>query len=151
MDTQSSIHEVKSDVEILKRDVSNMQGLLAKLDTAIDKIATVSTDVGKILAGQESRLEQVEYESKESKRLAEKETDLLHARISQKEHEVRNDMERNHRELMEFLRTHDEKSTDSWNKIEDRVTKLESWKFYAIGITTALVFAAVQLKDIIAI
>lgn len=149
MEHNSELHDVKNDVELLKKDVSNIQGVLRKLETAIDRITAVSADVGKILTVHETRLEQAEYESREQKRLNEKETDLIHSRISQKEAELRNEIERNHKELMEFLRDHDVKSAQAWREVNDRVVQLERWKWYIVGITTAIFVAAVQLRDFI--
>ena len=50
MAEENGLNAVKTDVEILKKDVSNIQGLLGKLDTAIDKIADASNGISQILA-----------------------------------------------------------------------------------------------------
>lgn len=145
METNNDLHDVKNDVELLKRDVSNMQRFISKLETAIDKITAVSADVGKILTVHETRLEQVEYETREGKRLNEKETDLIHARISQKEAELRREMDRNHTELMEFLRDHDGKSTEAWSKMNERVLQLEKWKWSMAGIAAIAGLIAIPI------
>jgi len=140
-----NIHEVKNDVELLKRDVSNIQGILTKLETAIDKITGVSHDIGKILSAQEARIDNNDHEIKERKRLSEKEVELLHGRITQKEHELKNEIERNHAELMNFLKEHDDRSRDAWKSMEDRVSTLEKWKWYVVGIASVVGVAAVQV------
>ena len=50
------LSSVKTDVEILKRDVSSIQGLLGRLDTAIDKIADASGCISQILAVHEQNI-----------------------------------------------------------------------------------------------
>lgn len=139
-----NIHEVKNDVEILKRDVSNIQSILGKLETAIDKITGVSHDIGKLLSAQEARIDTHDHEIKERKRLSEKEVELLHGRISQKEHELKNEIERNHTELMSFLKDHDDRSRSAWKSMEERVSTLEKWKWYVVGIASVAGVAAVQ-------
>jgi len=135
---------VKSDVEVLKKDVSNIHGVLNRMETAIDKIADVSSDVGKILSAQESRLELTEYELRETKRLHEKESDLLHTRISQKESEIKTDIEKTHIEVMDFLHDHDIRSSNSLDHLKNRVSGLEKWKWYVVGISSAVVFLVFQ-------
>ena len=46
----SDLNTVRTDVEILKKDVSNIQGLLGRLDIAIDKIADATNGISQILA-----------------------------------------------------------------------------------------------------
>jgi len=41
----SDLNTVRTDVEILKKDVSNIQGLLGRLDIAIDKIADATNGI----------------------------------------------------------------------------------------------------------
>ena len=143
--TNVDIHEVKNDVELLKRDVSNIQGILTKLETAIDKLTAVSHDIGKLLSAQEARISANDQEIKERKRLSEKEVELLHGRITQKEQELKNEVERNHAELMTFLKEHDVRSREAWKSMEDRVSTLEKWKWYVVGIASVMGFAAVQV------
>ena len=64
--------QVKTDVEILKRDMELLAGLAEKFDIAIDRLSDVSASVDKMLAVHENRLENQEQQR-----------EILHQRISQ--------------------------------------------------------------------
>ena len=145
--SSSEIHAVRSDVELLKKDVSNSYSLLDKIDVAIDKISNATNDISKILTAHHTRLDQIEDYANEEKRMHEKNVDALHARISQKESELKDEMERNHKELMGFLRDHDNRSRESWKSISDRVETLERWKWYVVGMGTVVAVAFIQFAQ----
>ena len=62
--------QVKTDVEILKRDMELVSALAEKFDIAIDRLTEVSTSVDKMLAVHENRLENQEQQR-----------EILHQRI----------------------------------------------------------------------
>ena len=63
--------QVKTDVEILKRDMELVSAIAEKFDVAIDRLTEVSTSVDKMLAVHEMRLENQEQQR-----------EILHQRIS---------------------------------------------------------------------
>ena len=114
--------DLYADVEVLKRDVNNINMTLNKLDTAIDKIADATGGISKILAVHDNEIS-------ERKRLSEKETELLHNRISEIKDEQEEMHTRYHKELLEALR---ETNVDM-KELTNRVTILERWKWYVMG------------------
>lgn len=142
----SDLNAVRTDVEILKKDVSNIQGLLGRLDVAIDKIADATNGISQILAVHESEIKDTESSLVERKRLAEKEVDLLHKRISQKDAENKETAELHHNTLMTFLREHDERSEQYITKMNDRITQLEKWKWVMLGGATVVGFLLAELE-----
>jgi hypothetical protein len=54
--------EIRTDVEILKRDMEMIAGLAGKFDLAIDKLSAVSVTVDKMLAVHETRLQNNEQQ-----------------------------------------------------------------------------------------
>ena len=68
---EHELNIVKTDVEILKKDVSNIQGLLSRLDTAIDKIAVASNDISKMLAVHDNKHQDTSSELHERRRQTE--------------------------------------------------------------------------------
>ena len=54
--------QVKTDVELLKRDMELVSALAEKFDIAIDRLTEVSTSVDKMLAVHEMRLENQEQQ-----------------------------------------------------------------------------------------
>jgi len=127
------LSSVKTDVEILKRDVSSIQGLLGRLDTAIDKIADASGGISQILAVHEQNIGTLAEDISERKRLAEKETELLHRRITDMKDESAENHRRNHDEIMAKLDKMDEEVGSELKNLSGRVTILERWKWWIMG------------------
>lgn len=129
--------ELKTDVELLKKDVSNIQGLLGKLDGAIDKIADATSGISKILAVHDGQIEQTQSHIEERKRLAEKEAELLHRRISEMKDEVIAKLDRMDTEVTTDLKS-----------LSHRVGVLERWKWWVMGGSWAIGFFIATLLQI---
>ena len=142
---EDALNLVRTDVEILKKDVSNIQGLLGRIDSAIDKIADASNGISRILAVHDNQIKDTEYEVLERKRLAEKENELLHKRISEKEAEQRAIIEKHHSDVMEFLEAHDTRSRNAYADLTSRVSHLEQWKWGVVGAASILGFLIAEL------
>jgi predicted nucleic acid-binding Zn-ribbon protein len=145
--TEKDLHTMKTEVEILKRDVSSIQNLLSKLDTAIDKIANVSNDISKMLAVHQQALESIRDDVDERKRLAEKETELLHKRISDMKDEGATERRANHKAIIDMLtdmrteiRIEINEVRDGQKDLAKRVVSLERWKWWIMGGSSAVGF-----------
>lgn len=143
-----SDQELRTDVEILKKDVSNIQGLLSRLDTAIDKIADVSTGINQILAVHEQSITHLEDEVQERKRLAEKETELLHQRISDMKEESAKHHKENHASVMNKLDKLDTEMTTELKSISSRVSLLEKWRWYLVGAGAVILLIISNLSKL---
>jgi DNA repair exonuclease SbcCD ATPase subunit len=126
-------YAVKTDVEVLKNDVSNINGLLTRLDTAIDKIADVSTGINQILAVHEQSIGRLEDEVQERKRLAEKESELLHQRITDMKDESAKHHKENHAQVMQKLDKLANELSAELKSVSNRVATLEKWRWYIAG------------------
>lgn len=138
--SDKDFNEMKTDVEILKKDVSNIQGLLGRLDTAIDKIADATGGISKILAVHDQALERVQDDIEERKRLAEKENELLHQRISDMKEESATHHRENHKAVMSKLNDMSNEVKDELKEVKERVTILERWKWWVMGGSWAIGF-----------
>lgn len=116
LDTSKQIEEIKQDLAILNT-------LTSKFDTAIDKLSAVAVSIDKMLAVHENRLENQE-----------KQTEIVHQRIT----EYR-------KELLDELRTMREEADEQHTQISERLQKLERWKWFLVGIGTAIGFIAAQI------
>ncbi len=131
---------METDVAILQADVANIQGLLGRLDTAIDKIADATGGISQILAVHEQNLSVLQDDVEERKRLSEKETELLHRRITESKDESGENHRRNHKEIMTKLKEMGEEVTDELKEVKERVTILERWKWWVMGGSWAIGF-----------
>lgn len=138
--SNDQFNNMRTDVEILKKDVSNIQGLLGRLDTAIDKIADATGGISQILAVHEQNLTTLHEDVEERKRLAEKETELLHHRISDMKDESARHHKENHKAVMEKLEKMDIEVSGELKNLSGRVTILERWKWWVMGGSWAIGF-----------
>jgi phage shock protein A len=130
---EDNINLVRTDVEILKKDVSNIQGLLTRLDTAIDKIADATNGIASILAVHDSKHNDTDKVISEMTRVEEKAIELIHQRISEKEAETRELSKQNMNTLMDFLKEHDDRSEVYITNMTGRIEQLERWKWIIMG------------------
>ena len=130
---EDNINLVRTDVEILKKDVSNIQGLLTRLDTAIDKIADATNGIASILAVHDSKHGDTDKVISEMTRVEEKAIELIHNRISEKEAETRELSKQNMNTLMDFLKEHDDRSEVYITSMKARIEQLERWKWIILG------------------
>lgn len=118
--------QVKTDVEILKRDMELLAGLAEKFDVAIDRLSDVSASVDKMLAVHETRLVQQEQQR-----------EIIHQRIT--------DMKK---EMSDDFRALREENTRQHNEVSERLSKLEKWRWFVVGVATVIGFLFAQLKNI---
>lgn len=118
--------QVKTDVEILKRDMELVSALAEKFDIAIDRLTEVSTSVDRMLAVHEVRLENQEQQR-----------EILHQRIS--------DMKRDITDEFRALRDENRKQH---NEVNERLSKLEKWRWLVVGMATAVGFLVASLGQI---
>ena len=118
--------QVKTDVELLKRDMELVSALAEKFDIAIDRLTEVSTSVDKMLAVHENRLENQEQQR-----------ELLHQRIS--------DLKRDITDEFRMLRDENRKQHA---EVNERLSKLEKWRWLVVGMATAVGFLVAQMGKI---
>jgi len=141
-------NDLKTDVELLKRDVNAINNLLSRLDTAIDKIADASNGISKILAVHDQSIDALRTAVEERKRIAEKEIELIHSRISDMKDENHRERKTNHEELLKAIKEMDEKNTREVKLISERLDVLEKWKWWIMGAAAVVGFFISQMVNI---
>jgi chromosome segregation ATPase len=136
----NGLNAVKTDVEILKKDVSNIQGLLGKVDVAIDKIADATNGISQILAVHQSKIDGTAEDIGALAKASERSDELLHQRIKEKDQEHKDLANDNHQALMDFLKDHDDRSGVTLDEIYTRIRVLEQWKWVIVGGAAAILY-----------
>ena len=117
---------VETEIELLKRDVSEMKQIHVRLDTAIDKIADVSSSLHTIMAVHEEKLLRQEETLDGQEKEFRDNIQELHSRITtnaKETHKTMGDMERRLLEELQTIR----------KEMASRVGMLEKWKWVIIG------------------
>ena len=118
--------QVETDIELLKRDVSEMKAIHLRLDKAIDKIADVSSSLKTIMSVHEEKIVRQEEALDQQERQLRDNIQELHSRITSNAKETTrhmNEMERRLQEEFSRLRS----------DLNSRVGVLEKWKWVIIG------------------
>ena len=117
---------VETEIELLNREVSNMKGIHVRLDTAIEKIADVSSSLHTIMAVHEEKLARQEDALDEQEKQLRDNIQELHSRITTNAKETSQHMSEMERRLLEELQT-------IRKEMSNRVGMLEKWKWVIVG------------------
>jgi len=122
-----------------------MGSLWNKLDDAIEKIGTASANISSILAVHEERIDQTEKLVTERRRESIEAVKEVHSRISTASRERMEE----HKQVQQEMKISEEKILNAINELrkdvnreqehlEDRIAKLEQWRWILIGVLIAV-------------
>ena len=118
--------DLNTEVQLLKKEVSDMKMIYSRLDKAIEKISDVSNSINRMLAVHEEKISPQEAAQIRSEQDTNNDIKELHSRIST-----------NTRELMNLMSEQHKEQTDKMTKLEielqGRVGVLEKWRWIIIG------------------
>lgn len=142
------LNTLKTDVEIIKRDISSVQNFSNKIEDVIEKMAEVSNSITKMLIVHENKLQNHDQQIDglktsifERKVDFEKHVEMLHKRITDMKDENHQEREKYHKEVIAALKD----IADSNRVLDQRITTLEQWKWYVLGIAGILGFIIAQV------
>ena len=121
-----AITDIELDVELLKKEVSDMKQIHGRLDTAITKITDVSNCINRMLAVHEEKISQQEEQTSRQQNVFSEDVRDLHSRITTSQKELTNLMTKQHYEAENEMRR-------LRQDITVRVGVLEKWKYLIIG------------------
>ena len=122
----TSMADLNTEVQLLKKEVSDMKMIYSRLDKAIEKISDVSNSINRMLAVHEEKISQQEEAQIRTEQEINNDIKELHSRIST-----------NNRELISLMSEQHKEQTDKMTKLEielhGRVGVLEKWRWIIIG------------------
>ena len=128
---------VETEIELLKREVSDMKGIHVRLDAAIVKIADVSSSLHTIMAVHEEKLARQEDALNEQENQLRDNIQDLHSRITTNAKETHSAMGEMERRLLDQMNEHSKKEEEHFRKMREelssRVGVLEKWKWLIVG------------------
>lgn len=129
-------NNLKIDVEILKRDMHQLNGLFERLDVTIEKLGEVSTNLTKMLAVHENRIEKQEDADKQLHATVE----LLFTKIEERRKDVdvtrddfRKEIAKLHHDIIEEMKDIKRSQNEFNTQINRRVSAIEKWRWMIIG------------------
>ena len=146
--SDDQLNSLKTDVEIIKRDVGAIQHFSNKIDDAIEKMAEVSNSISKMLIVHENKLQNhdqlidgLKVSLSERKTDFERQVELLHKRISDMKEENHAEREKYHKEILAALK----ELGETHKSLDDRISALENWKWYVLGAAAVIGFVLAQV------
>lgn len=110
--TTPEIYKIQNDVTSLQKDMSQINAIVDKLDITIEKLTDVSSNVSRLLAVHETRLENQEKAGSQLANLIGKNKEQIDAelkniyeRISDTKKDLRKEIDDRHEEVMSELKT----------------------------------------------
>ena len=133
----ATVKTLETEVELLKKEVSDMSKLHIRLDKAIEKIADVSTSLHTIMAVHEEKLIRQEEALDEQEKKLQDNIMELHSRITTNAKETSQHMSEMERRLVDAMNEHNRKETEQFLKLREELTTrvgiLEKWRHVIIG------------------
>ena len=144
---------IETEVELLKREVADMKGIHVRLDSAIEKIAEVSSSLHTIMAVHEEKIiRQEEALDEQEKKLS---TNImeLHSRVTSNAKETHQAMGEMERRLVDAMNEHNKRETEQFQNLREelssRVGILEKWRYLIIGGSIVIGFALTEILPVL--
>jgi predicted RNase H-like nuclease (RuvC/YqgF family) len=135
-------YDTKMEVELLKRDVSNINRLCGKYDETIDRMKDVAVNLSRIVSLQEQKQVAQEKKNEEFEKSLEHERDVTDQQI-----EILHDkIERTEKTILNELKSLSTEVKGANSNMAEKISKLEFWRYTVMG---AIVFAAFLLSKFI--
>ena len=133
----ATVKSLDTEVELLKREVADMKQIHVRLDSAIEKIADVSTSLHTIMAVHEEKLIRQEEQLEDQEKQFRDTVQELHSRITTNAKETSTHMSEMERRLTDAMNEHNKKETEQFLKLREelqtRVGILERCRHIIIG------------------
>ena len=128
---------IETEDELLKREVADMKQIHVRIDSAIEKIAEVSSSLHTIMAVHEEKLIRQEEALEDQEKEFRDTVQELHSRITTNAKETTIQMGEMERRLTDAMNEHNRKETEQFLKLREdlqtRVGILEKWRHLIIG------------------
>jgi chromosome segregation ATPase len=134
--TRDEVNSIKTDIALIKRDINQIERIYSKFETTIEQMSAIF----KLIAIQEKTIDTQEKKIDsmvgQIKVTAEEELAYrkeLSGYIDGMKNDLEKDRQRRHTEIMASLQRVEDKIYKRMDEQEDRVSKLEKWKWYIGG------------------
>ena len=148
----ATVKTIETEVELLKREVADMKQIHVRLDSAIEKIADVSTSLHTIMAVHEEKLIRQEEALDNQEKEFRDSVQELHSRITSNAKETSVQMGEMERRLHDAMNEHNRKETEQFMRLREelstRVGILERWRYLIIGGSIVIGFALTEILPI---
>lgn len=126
-------NELFKDVVQMKAEMNQLNNLIGRLDTTIEKLTEVSTTISQLLAVQSNRLEHLEKMSQELSKEIDTNDNNVQSKLSVLEREIYKEMEQNQLVLLTEIKSLKETSQRQFEQMEQKLATVEKWMWLVSG------------------
>lgn len=151
---------LKTDVALIQKDLKQIERFFNKFDVALQSMTEIAQKVavqGEVLKNTAEKLQSLEVRINEHKQEDLARSQLLTEKLEENRQSAYNDHERlakdsaqNRKERNEEIMTQLSKMNGSLDarleKLDDRLTTLENWKWYIMGLGAVVIFIAANIN-----
>lgn len=149
--TDNEVNTLKTDVALIKKDIKQIERVFDKVDGAVNDM----TQLHKIAAVQETILENAErrIENLENTFIKHTEEELeyrkeLNKTLSDMKQDAQTQRERRHKEVMSSIQNMHTTLSEKLDTQDKRINALESWRWWILGASAALIFVFTEFEFI---
>jgi F0F1-type ATP synthase membrane subunit b/b' len=150
--TDNEVNTLKTDVALIKKDIKQIERVFDKVDQAVGEMSQLH----KIAAVQDTILENTErrIETLENTFIKHTEEELeyrkeLNKTLSDMKEEAQRQRERRHKEVLESIQNMNSTLSSKLDVQDKRINDLESWRWWIIGASAALIFVITGYESIV--
>ena len=134
--------DFRTEIALVKKDISQLNKVIDKLDTAIEKISEVATSLNRMIAVQETRVDTQE-------RTLDQNVEIIQERITQHREEVSVEIDKSHKQIMAELKSLAEQQSMHHTEMNKRLNKLEQWRWTIVGgaVVIGFLFSKLPWKE----
>ena len=118
----ATVKTLETEVELLKREVTEMKEIHVRLDNAIDKIADVSRSLHTMLAVHEEKLMRQEDALEDQEKKLQENIMELHSRITTNAKEQTQQMGEMERRMIAAMKDHNRTETEQFQKLREEIS-----------------------------
>ena len=145
--------QIKTEVELLKRDFEQLSAITDKLDVAIDKLSSVAGSLDRMIAVHENRLEYHDQIDKElftliedRRKEAKEQYETLHQRVGRMRDEFDSELADAMKQIMAEIKDLKERDMKHHMEMSERLSRLEKWRWMIMGGAVVLGFIAARMN-----
>jgi chromosome segregation ATPase len=129
----NEVNDLYRDVYQIRAEMGQLNGLIERLDTTIERLTEVSTTISKLLAVQTNRLDHLEKMSSDLSNEVDENDKHIHTQIATVEKELYKEIEDHHLKIMSELKIMKEENQKQHASLSEKLAFVERWMWVVSG------------------
>lgn len=129
----ADINELYKDIYAVKAQMSSLSNLIDRLDTTIEKLTEVSSNISQLLAVQSNRLEHLEKMSADLSSEIDSNDRNVQGQINHLEKEIYKEIETSHNILLSEIKQMKESNQKQLDSLNEKLAFVERWMWIVSG------------------